>query len=85
MDPHNIWSRIAAHAGETFRTVTGIPYTYHVDGDWICLHNTNWRIPRRDAEDATGVAAPSVSLFKRRGYQGPSYLYGIVTDPRIAR
>lgn len=85
MTAHSVWHRVAAHAGETFYTVTGIPFSYHMNGDRICLHNTNWSIPRRDVEDAVTVVSPSISIFKQRGYQGPSYLFGIITDPRIVR
>ncbi len=78
-----IWENIKRHSGETFKTVTGIPYDFHVDGEYIRLHNTNWSIPKKDIENALLVKEPTVSKFKKAGFQGPSYLYGIITDNRI--
>ena len=78
-----IWENIKRHSGETFKTVTGIPYDFHVDGEYIRLHNTNWSIPKKDVENALLVKEPTVSKFKKAGFQGPSYLYGIITDNRI--
>ena len=78
-----IWENIKRHSGETFKTVTGIPYDFHVDGEYIRLHNTNWSIPKKDVENALLIKEPTVSKFKKAGFQGPSYLYGIITDNRI--
>jgi hypothetical protein len=78
-----IWENIKRHSGETFKTVTGIPYDFHVDGEYIRLHNTNWSTPKKDVENALLVKEPTVSKFKKAGFQGPSYLYGIITDNRI--
>ena len=78
-----IWENIKRHSGETFKTVTGIPYDFHVDGEYIRLHNTNWSIPKKNVENALFVKEPTVSKFKKAGFQGPSYLYGIITDNRI--
>ena len=78
-----IWENIKRHSGDTFKTVTGIPYDFHVDGEYIRLHNTNWSIPKKDVENALLVKEPTVSKFKKAGFQGPSYLYGIITDNRI--
>ena len=80
---NNVWKKINLHAGETFRTVKGIPYDFHVEGEYIRLHNTNWSIPRIDVEKALLVKDPSVLKFQRLGFQGPSYLFGIITDARI--
>ncbi len=80
---YNVWENIKRHSGETFKTVTGIPYDFHVDGEYIRLHNTNWSIPKKDVENALLVKEPTVSKFKKAGFQGPSYLYGIITDNRI--
>ena len=78
-----IWENIKRHSGETFKTVTGIPYDFHVDGEYVRLHNTNWSIPKKDVENALLVKEPTVSKFKKAGFQGPPYLYGIITDNRI--
>ena len=80
-----IWENIKRHSGETFKTVKGIPYDFHVDGEYIRLHNTNRSIPKKDVENALLIKEPTVSKLKKAGFQGPSYLYGIITDNRIKK
>lgn len=80
-----IWSRIKAYSGETFYTKTGIPYTYHVKDRLVVLENTNQNIPVGEFEKALSVDNPSVAEFNRLNLRGPSYIYGIITDPRITK
>lgn len=83
---HNIetvWKNIVLCAGQTFFTITGIEYTYHIAENRVCLENTNRNIPKKDFEKALGVANPTVVAFQKMNLQGPSYLLGIITDPRI--
>ena len=85
MNPELIWSRIKAYAGEVFYTKTGRPYTYHMNNQAVVLENTRRNIPMNNFEKALAVANPSVSEFNKMNLQGPSYIYGIITDPRIMR
>ena len=78
-----IWENIKQHSGKLFKTAKGIPYDFHVEGDYIKLHNTNRSIPKKDVENALSIKEPTVSKFQKAGFQGPSYLYGIITDNRI--
>ena len=85
---HNIesvWNNIKRHQGETFRTVTGKSFEYHVDGNAIKLHNTKRSIPKTNVESALLVPKPSPGLFTQLGFQGPSYLFAIITDERIIK
>lgn len=34
MNNESVWDRIRAHAGETFHTKTGLPFTYEVPGNY---------------------------------------------------
>ena len=36
-----VWKNILLHAGETFYTKTGKPFTYHLRNNYIVLENTN--------------------------------------------
>lgn len=83
MSIHEVWSRIAAHAGEPFHTKTGIPFSYHISGQWVVLENTNRSIPYRDFETALALSDLRITNLQKLNLQGPSYLYGIITDPRI--
>lgn len=85
MNVELIWSRIKANSGEVFYTKTGRPYTYHVNNQTVVLENTNRNIPMSNFEKALAVANPSVVEFNRLNLQGSSYIYGIITDPRIIK
>ena len=83
MEITGIWNRICRFAGETFYTKTGIPFTYHTTNSLVVLENTNRNIPIGNFEKALNVSNPSVVAYQKLGLQGPSYIYGILMDPRI--
>ena len=85
MDIQTMWERIVAHAGEEFHTKRGIPYTYHVRNRQLILENTNRKIPYSNFETALSVVNPNIVKFERLNLQGPSYIYGIITDERICK
>ena len=83
MDIESVWSRIVSHAGEVFYTKRGIPYTYHIRNHLLILENTNRNIPYGNFEKALSVVNPNIVKFEELNLQGPSYIYGIITDKRI--
>ena len=42
-DFDDLWRRIQLHAGETFHTITGLPFTYVVPGAYLRV--TSRRLP----------------------------------------
>ena len=78
-----VWDRIRRHAGETFTLVRGQQFTYEVTGNNVLpagrqrlLHKSNFtrahsRMPLRATTDIKDV-------------QGSSYVFAILTDPRIS-
>lgn len=83
MNIETVWTRIHTHAGEIFYTKTGIPFSYHVSNKLVVLNNTNRSIPYSDFETALSLSDLRITNLKRLNLQGPSYLYGIITDPRV--
>jgi hypothetical protein len=82
------WARIEKHAGEIFTTVRGKEFTYSVGGKptpWhVALVHLSRNIPRGDlsrALDAWPVNGPS----KLPTVSQPSYVYAILSDPRIRK
>ena len=72
------------YAGEKFYTVKGKEFTYKMRGDTIVLQNTNRQIPRSNLELVLSGPFPrNVGEMQRLGVQGPSYLYALLTAPRI--
>lgn len=76
-----VWINILLHAGETFYTKTGKPFTYHLRNDYIVLENTNRTIPRKQVEEALIIKSDVVTDYNR--FQGYAYLFGLIHDSRI--
>ena len=85
MNIEQVWRNVKAHEGETFFTKTGKKFTYHMTDRLVVLENTNRNIPIGNFEKAIGIANPSVVAFQKMNLQGPSYIYGIITDERIRK
>jgi hypothetical protein len=85
MNIEQVWRNIKAHEGETFFTKKGKEFTYHMTDRLVILENTNRNIPIGNFEKAIGVTNPSVVAFQKMNLQGPSYIYGIITDERIQK
>ena len=77
------WATIRSLAGTGFTTKTGKPFTYSVSGNTVMLHNTNRGLPRSNFERAAS-RAPLNGPGQLQDLQGPSYLYAILTDSRVA-
>lgn len=78
-----MWSRIVAHAGETFRTITDKPFTYRIEGDGFFPSRTFYRISKADfikAYELVPIAGPGVI---NQLVRGPSYVWAVLHDQRI--
>jgi len=78
-----IWDRIASCAGQEFATKTGKPFAYDCDGRTVHLRNTNRSLPRAHFEAAL-QRFPVSGPGELQDLQGPSYIWAILNDPRIA-
>ena len=81
-----VWDRIRAHAGEEFRTVTGLPFSYVVPGNYLRVLRNGREINRslsrtNFAKAVEEMPAARPSDIKDR--QGSAYTWAILTDPRI--
>jgi hypothetical protein len=79
-----VWRRIEAHAGETFRQVRGGEFTYRVEGGCVRPDRTSRNLARSQFARALD-RSPLTSTSQLQDLQGPSYLFAILTDDRIAR
>lgn len=80
-----VWKRIVAHAGEVFHTKTGLRLTYEVDGNGLWPSRTDYRIARRDFENAYGLVPFDGPGIVNDLVRGPSYVWAVLHDERIAR
>jgi len=77
-----VWVRIVRQEGELFHQVRGRAFTYSIDGNVLRPSTTNRKLSKGQFEEAfrrMPVAGPG----DFQDLQGPSYLYAVLTDPRI--
>ena len=77
-----VWRNLKLNEGEQFFTKTGRPFSYRIQNDYVVLLNTPRTIPKWQVEEALGIQADIVTAYEK--YQGPSYLFALLHDPRIA-
>ncbi|GGM90836.1 hypothetical protein GCM10011609_29910 [Lentzea pudingi] len=77
------WRRINELQGEEFHQKTGRPFTYRVVSGQIVPDTTDRQLPMshfRRAFDRAPLPGPG----SIQDLQGPSYIWAILTDPRVA-
>jgi hypothetical protein len=81
-----VWGRINRHQGEQFHTVTGLPFTFAVEGKgiWIFrnLEPVNRKLTRTDLEKASS-RCPLSTTTEIKDLVGYAYLFAILRDGRI--
>ena len=77
-----VWRRIEAHAGETFRQKRGGEFIYEVRSGTVWPDRTNRALSRSQFAQAF-EDVPLTSTVPLKHLQGPSYLYAILMDQRI--
>jgi hypothetical protein len=83
-----VWNRIRSHAGETFKTKTGLAFSYHVPGAYLRVDRNGHEIERslsRTNFEKAAAQLPAGGPGDLRDRQGASYTWGILMDPRIRR
>jgi len=83
MNIEQIWANIRKHDNEIFKTKTGIEFSYHTTAGTIYFHNTNRPIGKSTIQRALLVENMTVNKLRKADIHSNSYVYGILTDPRI--
>lgn len=76
------WAKVQQHSGETFTTVTGKEFRYEAHAGGVEMLTTTRVLPRSDFQ-AAFARMPVAGPGALQDLQGPSYLYAILTDPRV--
>ncbi len=77
------WARIRGCAGQEFKTVRGLPFTYALSGEFVQPSRTEVELPKeqfRRVHELMPISGPGEI---RDLVIGPSYIYAILTDRRI--
>jgi hypothetical protein len=77
-----VWTRIVELTGEIFTQKTGRPFTYAIAGTTLIPSTTNRALPRSHFARAY-ERMPLRGPGEIQDLQGPSYIFAILTDPRI--
>jgi hypothetical protein len=85
-DFNSVWDRIRRCAGQDFTTVSGLPFTYRVPGDYLRVSRDGREINRslsrtNFAKAASAMPAAKPSDIKES--QGSAYTWAILMDSRI--
>lgn len=82
----DVWTRIERHAGQTFNTATGLPFTYRVPGDYLRISRGGREINRSLSRTNFKKASTSMPVAKPsdiKESQGSAYTWAILMDRRI--
>lgn len=65
----DVWTRIERHAGQTFTTATGLPFTYRVPGDYLRVfrdgREINRSLSRTNFKAAAAMPQPSRATLRK--------------------
>lgn len=82
----DVWARIERHAGQTFSTATGLPFTYRAPGDYLKVtrdgRETNRSLSRTNFQKASAFM-PATKPSDIKESQGSAYTWAILMDHRI--
>lgn len=82
MNAEILWAKIQQHQGETFYTGRNKELVYKIVGDMLYHNLTAAGIPRSDFVKAASLNPKNTAALHSK-VRGPSYVYAIITDPRI--
>ena len=80
------WQRIKSHQGEEFRTVTGLPFSYVVEGNGIWFDRDGKRINRKLTRSQVNEAiarCPLTRTTEIKDLIDYPYLFSLLADTRI--
>lgn len=78
-----VWDLITSHAGEEFRTKTGLPFTYRVVGTSVVPSRTGYALHINQFRTAFNLSPLSGPGDINSAVRGPTYIYAILADQRI--
>ena len=81
---NEVFNRILAHKGETFHTITGLPFTYEIRGNIFYPSRTHYQISRSDFEKAYDMVPIKGPGIINDIVRGPTYIWAVLHDQRIS-
>ena len=78
-----IWSDISRCAGQEFHTKTGLSFTYSVTDGCVIPDRTNYPLTKKQFQQAAEIPNLTGPGQISNKVRGSSYVFAILTDPRI--
>ena len=82
-DFEEVWDRVRGCAGQEFKTVRGLPFTYKMSGDYLKPSRTNVELSKGDFRRAYELMPLTGPGRINRLVMGPAYVFAVLTDARI--
>jgi hypothetical protein len=86
--PEVVWDRVRQHQRESFRTVSGLPMTYEIDGSGIWFYRDGKRVNRRLTRNQLNQAisrCPLRTTTEISDLIDYPYIFALLRDSRIRR
>ena len=83
-----VWRRGERNAGQTFKTITGLEFTFQVPGRFLRVTRDGREINRSLSQTNFAEALRSMPVEKPsdiKDRQGSAYTWAILMDPRICQ
>jgi hypothetical protein len=77
-----MWQRILRYEGAEFKTKTGLPFTYRIDGSQLIPDRTGYPLHVSQFRLAYGQLPLRGPSEINNLVRGPAYIYAILTDAR---
>ena len=77
-----VWGRIKGLAGDVLYQLRGKPFSYEVEGDYLLLSTTNYKLSKKHVQEALSLV-PLDNTVPVQHLRAPSYIYAILMDKRV--
>lgn len=83
MNFDQVWDNIVKHEGQTFFTITNLPFTYQIDQNRLITNRTDYPLSKANFKKAFELLPVQRPGAFSRDIRGSSYVYAIFHDRRI--
>ncbi len=78
-----IWNNVKSNQEETFKTITGLEFTYSLEGDYLIPSRTDYKISKHDVHKAFDMLPLDGPGDINDIVRGPAYVWALLHDTRI--
>lgn len=83
IDIDTVWNRLKEHAGEEFRTSSGLPFVYRIENNQFVTTRTDYPLPKSEFAKALEYVPLRKTADIQKLVRGPAYIFAVYNDRRI--